>query len=104
MAKLPYTLLNENGYVIYVAFYEEGQQPENAVPEMVTEWMVKPQFDFVTRTYSETATPEEWRQKVLDDARNTPKGTDRDNFLLERGVTLTPEELEYVQMFDPIEE
>lgn len=93
-----YTILDENGFVKFA-------QNINGipVPEMVTEWMVKPQFDFTTREFTETATPEEWRQKVLDTARNIPKGTDRDNFLIERGVTLTPEELEYVQMFDPIE-
>lgn len=93
-----YTILDENGYVKFAQ-----NIPGIPVPEMVIEWMVKPQFDFDTRTFSETATPEEWRQAVLTVAKNIPAGTDRDNFLAERGVILTEEEREWVEEFDVTE-
>ena len=59
MAEKLYTLLDANDYVLYASRFEEGQQPSNAVPELVTAFMVKPRFIRASRTYQETATPQE---------------------------------------------
>lgn len=66
MAKKIYTLLDQNDFVTYAAFFEEGKQPVNAVPELVTTFMVKPKFIRASRTYQETATQAEIQAKIKE--------------------------------------
>lgn len=66
MAKKLYTLLDQNDFVMHAAFFEEGQQPVNAVPELVTTFMVKPKFIRASRTYQETATQAQIDAKLLE--------------------------------------
>lgn len=58
MKKL-HTLLDEQDFVLNAQYFEEGQQPTNAVEELVTENFLKPKFDFTNRVFFEGATTEE---------------------------------------------
>jgi len=58
MKKL-YTLLDSDNFVLNAQYFEVGQQPTNAVDELVTENFIKPKFDFTNRIYFESATAEE---------------------------------------------
>ena len=50
-----YTILDENGFVINAEFFNGGEQPVNAIPELVTGNFVKAKFNFETRDYFEGA-------------------------------------------------
>lgn len=59
MAKKLYDILDENDYVQFAQWFEEGEQPENAVPSTNTELMAKAWYNRATGKYENHATPEE---------------------------------------------
>lgn len=52
MKKL-YTLLDSENFVLNAQYFEEGQQPNNAVEELLTENFINPKFDFTNRVFFE---------------------------------------------------
>ena len=59
-----YTLLDSENFVVGAQYFEEGQQPANAVEELVTNYFFKPKFDFTNRVFFEGSTPEEIAEEI----------------------------------------
>ena len=68
MKKL-YTLLDSDNFVLNAQYFEVGQQPTNAVDELVTENFIKPKFDFTNRIYFESAESNEVQQLLILEAK-----------------------------------